>query len=399
MTFTYSGDPSTSTRNYVRFLIHDTDSTDALFSDEELNYVITEWGNDAYKAARECAEILIARFSRLADSSSKSVGDISVSESFTSKITHYKELANSLLSREMRKSPPRPFANAQSLKSTNDRIVDDYNTDAYTGIHDNPNNVYDHRIVEQGQPMDAIYAKVAEFMTDSVVFTAKASVDKYNKPTFANSNTTVTGRLIYDTVKSKDVQGVEVVDIGRFITYGPATSITVGHRMVVGADTFTINGVDNIADENGAHHTVIRFGRQPMAKSSFTLDLFGDKELVNALKAGEEDTPQAIAQAIWEEANVIFAKSQVLVPVDTGVLRGSGGVSSPQMGTAGYFVDVFYGGPAAPYALFVHEIIGNYHNPPTQAKYLEQPVMEAMSTIQENIKSRIIDIIKKGHRG
>ncbi|NDC49455.1 MAG: hypothetical protein EBZ61_10335 [Micrococcales bacterium] len=60
MTFTYSGDPSTSTRNYVRFLIHDTDSTDALFSDEELNYVISEWGGDAYKAARECAEILIA---------------------------------------------------------------------------------------------------------------------------------------------------------------------------------------------------------------------------------------------------------------------------------------------------------------------------------------------------
>ena len=136
-----------------------------------------------------------------------------------------------------------------------------------------------------------------------------------------------------------------------------------------------------------------------MAKSSFTLDLFGDEELVNALKAGKEDTPQAIAQAIYEEANVIFAKSQVLVPVDTGVLRGSGGVSAPQMGSQGYFVDIFYGGPAASYALYVHEIIGNYHNPPTQAKYLEQPVMEAMSTIQENIKGRIIDIIKKGHRG
>lgn len=148
MTFTYSGDPSTSTRNYVRFLIHDTDSTDALFSDEELNYVITEWGNDAYKAARECAEILIARFSRLADSSSKSVGDISVSESFSSKIAHYKELANNLLMREMRKAPPRPFANAQGLKSTNDRIVDDFNTDFYAGIHDNPNNVQDRRIVE-----------------------------------------------------------------------------------------------------------------------------------------------------------------------------------------------------------------------------------------------------------
>ena len=136
-----------------------------------------------------------------------------------------------------------------------------------------------------------------------------------------------------------------------------------------------------------------------MAKSSFKLDLFGDKELVNALKAGKENTPRAIAQAIYEEANIIFAKSQILVPVDTGILRGSGGVSAPQMGAQGYFVDIFYGGPAAPYALFVHEIIGNYHNPPTQAKYLEQPVMEAMATIQENIKGRIMDIIEKGHRG
>jgi len=108
--------------------------------------------------------------------------------------------------------------------------------------------------------MDAIYSKVAEFMTDSVVFTAKASVDKYNKPTFSG-NTTVTGRLIYDTVKSRDVQGVEVVDVGRFITNGPALTLTVSHRMVVGADTFSINAVDQIADENGAHHTVIRFGR------------------------------------------------------------------------------------------------------------------------------------------
>jgi hypothetical protein len=43
---------------------------------------------------------------------------------------------------------------------------------------------------------------------------------------------------------------------------------------------------------------------------------------------------------------MIFAKSQILVPVDTGVLRGSGGVSAPQMGNQGYFVDIFYGGTA-----------------------------------------------------
>ena len=128
-------------------------------------------------------------------------------------------------------------------------------------------------------------------------------------------------------------------------------------------------------------------------------DLNGDEQLVKALKSGKEKSPQAIAQAIWEEANIIFAKSQILVPVDTGVLRGSGGVSAPQMGNQGYFVDIFYGGPAAPYALYVHEIIGNYHNPPTQAKYLEQPLMEAMDGLQSRLKGRIVDIIEKGKQG
>lgn len=109
--------------------------------------------------------------------------------------------------------------------------------------------------------MDAIYNKVAEFMTDTVSFYAKSTVDKYNKTTFSNNASSVVGRLIYDTLKSRDVQGTEVVDIGRFVTKGPQTSITVNHKMVVGADTFTINSIDNIKDENGDHHTVIRFGR------------------------------------------------------------------------------------------------------------------------------------------
>jgi hypothetical protein len=148
VTFTYSGDPSTSTRNAVRFLINDTDSTDALFSDEELNYLITEWGTNVYEISRACCETLVSRFNRLADSTSKSVGDISVSESYTAKAGQYQDLANSFLARKMRKSPPTFKVNADAMKSTNDRTVDDYNTDFYLGIQDNPNNVYDHRIVE-----------------------------------------------------------------------------------------------------------------------------------------------------------------------------------------------------------------------------------------------------------
>jgi hypothetical protein len=108
---------------------------------------------------------------------------------------------------------------------------------------------------------DAIFNKVAEFMTDTVSFTAKSATDKYGKATFGGTQTSIPGRLIYDTVKSVDGQGTEVVDLGRFITKGPYTSITVNHKMVVGSSVFTVNSVDNIADENGDHHTVIRFGR------------------------------------------------------------------------------------------------------------------------------------------
>jgi hypothetical protein len=148
MTFTYSGDPSTSTRNKVRFLINDTDVTDVLFSDEELDYLITEWGTDVYEISRACCETLISRFSRLADSTNKSVGDISVSESFTAKSQQYKELAESFLARKMRKTPPSPRANAESLKSTDDRDISDFNTDFFAGIHDNPNSNYEQRVPE-----------------------------------------------------------------------------------------------------------------------------------------------------------------------------------------------------------------------------------------------------------
>ena len=129
-----------------------------------------------------------------------------------------------------------------------------------------------------------------------------------------------------------------------------------------------------------------------MAKT-FSFSLEGDERLKKFFETAEKETPLAVAQAIWEEANMIFAKSQILVPVDTGVLRGSGGVSAPDgLGGGRTYVDIFYGGPAAPYALYVHEILGNYHNPPAQAKYLEQPFMEALNTIQKNIAGRIIRI-------
>lgn len=127
----------------------------------------------------------------------------------------------------------------------------------------------------------------------------------------------------------------------------------------------------------------------------FRFEIEGAQELRNMLEVSGKDAGRVVAQVINEEANTIFGKALVLTPVDTGALRGSGGVSAPMQTQQGIGVDIFFGGPAAPYAMYVHEIIGNYHNPPTQAKYLEQPFMERLPEIQANLARRIIDLLKK----
>jgi hypothetical protein len=117
---------------------------------------------------------------------------------------------------------------------------------------------------------DPIFNKVAEFMTDTVAFNAQlagtAGRDKYNKRTFATAGTalvrSVSGRLIFDTVLRKDSEGREQVEVGRFITLGPPNpELSLADRMTLpGGKVAIIQAVDPISDENGSHHTVVRFG-------------------------------------------------------------------------------------------------------------------------------------------
>ena len=56
MAFTYV-DPSSGDRDKVRFLVQDTDSTDAHLQDAEITYLVSTWGN-VYDAAIAAAEII-----------------------------------------------------------------------------------------------------------------------------------------------------------------------------------------------------------------------------------------------------------------------------------------------------------------------------------------------------
>lgn len=66
MSFSYSGNPSESELDAVRFLVQDTDADEHFLEDEELTYLISHWvpSHSVYWAASKAADIISAKFAR-----------------------------------------------------------------------------------------------------------------------------------------------------------------------------------------------------------------------------------------------------------------------------------------------------------------------------------------------
>lgn len=84
MAWSYSGDPSTSDKDAVRFMVGDTNNADQLMQDEEINFAVAREGS-ALKAAVVIARAIAAKFSRQAD---KAVGDLRIDLSQKAKAYH-----------------------------------------------------------------------------------------------------------------------------------------------------------------------------------------------------------------------------------------------------------------------------------------------------------------------
>ena len=134
MAFTYSGNPSSSTLDQVRFLVGDTDSTNAHFQDAEIQWLLVQWA-DPYEAAAVCADALVGRYAQMADTVKK-VGDLQLNATYARASDGFKDLAKRLRDQRMRLATPIPVVNPAALQSTEDRVVDVHNTDSYLGIHD-----------------------------------------------------------------------------------------------------------------------------------------------------------------------------------------------------------------------------------------------------------------------
>ena len=67
----------TTNRGKVRFMVGDTDTTDQLLTDAEVDFLLGEEGNN-YLAAASAAKAIAAKYSRQAD---RTVGDLSINAS------------------------------------------------------------------------------------------------------------------------------------------------------------------------------------------------------------------------------------------------------------------------------------------------------------------------------
>ena len=135
-----------------------------------------------------------------------------------------------------------------------------------------------------------------------------------------------------------------------------------------------------------------------------TIKLKGLAPLMNAFTAAGKDAPRFAARALYEEAQEAFVLSQALVPVDMGVLRASGQVHFPVMSGTKAMVMITYGGAAASYAIYVHEIPpnsggrwgkGNKHAPPTRYKYLEYPVKRYSKDMAARMTARVLNMLNR----
>ena len=108
---TYSGNPSSSQRDQVRFLLQDT-SPEQL-TDAEIDHLLAQWA-DAYQAARNGALVLSARYAESAGQS-KSIGDISLSEAASAKAEGYALLADQLAAAGVRNAGVTIYTNPDAI--------------------------------------------------------------------------------------------------------------------------------------------------------------------------------------------------------------------------------------------------------------------------------------------
>jgi hypothetical protein len=120
------------------------------------------------------------------------------------------------------------------------------------------------------------------------------------------------------------------------------------------------------------------------------------KQIIMQLGQLNQHQLQALGTSLFQEYELVMTASKQQVPVDLGTLRSSAHVQLPKFSNEYVEVEGGYGGPAGAgnqgetndeavgYAVYQHENLEYKHTEGQKAKYLEDPLMEAIPTIQNS---------------
>lgn len=116
--------------------------------------------------------------------------------------------------------------------------------------------------------------------------------------------------------------------------------------------------------------------------------LSGVAALSRKLTRLKEKFPDEVARALFIETEIEVKEAKRRTPVDTGELRASVHQVGPTRQFRTIYTLIVAGGPAAPYAIFVHENLEAFHKV-GQAKYIESVIFESRPFIAARVAKRI----------
>jgi hypothetical protein len=130
--FTYTGDPGSSTKDEVRFLVGDTIESRALFDDREILWQIGETPNTRIAGA----ELLLAKANEFARQADVRVGD--VSKAFSKVAENMKKCSDKLRHQALKRAKPFFGGLTKSGKRDLNSQVDDVQPAFSIGQTDDP---------------------------------------------------------------------------------------------------------------------------------------------------------------------------------------------------------------------------------------------------------------------
>lgn len=123
------------------------------------------------------------------------------------------------------------------------------------------------------------------------------------------------------------------------------------------------------------------------------LKLAGVVEMRAKFRRLAKNFPTETGRALFQETEIETTESKRRCPVDKGTLRGTihtegPFVENPGIASATIYTLIACGGPAAPYAIYVHENLQAFHKV-GQAKFIESVVLESRPYMAQRVAKRI----------